>query len=381
VDRRNRPPAKRSSSPPSICSSAERGSADLIRTDAAELRITGRFELSAAARTRVEEVLGAPPEDDQVVVTRRLGRNAAVRPTSTNSRSRSAPFGNSARPSSISTASAKANRCSNPLTNSTSSTPSAAWNRAGRSIRNWPRPSVGCARPMRSWPHKNSNASANWRWSVFERDELDSAALEPGEAEQLARERERLTARPGASGVRRRRPKPLVRRGRSVVETLGRLLKEAQGWLPLEPALQEVIAGLEGLVAEAHEVSDQLRGLAERWEAEPARLEEVEDRLRKLRRLEAKYGRTGDEPDRLSRHFGRAGKEAAAAGDRLGATSAELGEAFIKLKKAGDELSKHRKEAAKTAGDRGAEAIGRPRAWLKRASKHGWSACRSATTR
>src|SRR3954471_4883943 len=53
----------------------ERGSAELIRTGAAELRITGRFEIGAAQLAReVERVLGRPAEDGQVLVARRLTR-------------------------------------------------------------------------------------------------------------------------------------------------------------------------------------------------------------------------------------------------------------------------------------------------------------------
>ena len=50
----------------------ERGSADLIRAGADELRVTGRFELdSDALRAGVAEVLGAAPEQDEVILSRR----------------------------------------------------------------------------------------------------------------------------------------------------------------------------------------------------------------------------------------------------------------------------------------------------------------------
>src|SRR5262249_45404037 len=53
----------------------ERGSADLLRTGAEELRITGRFELSRPGlREEVERILGAALEEDQVILTRRLSR-------------------------------------------------------------------------------------------------------------------------------------------------------------------------------------------------------------------------------------------------------------------------------------------------------------------
>src|SRR5215471_18476754 len=51
----------------------ERGSADLLRAGADELRVVGRFELTTPElRREVEAVLGAPPEDDEIILARRL---------------------------------------------------------------------------------------------------------------------------------------------------------------------------------------------------------------------------------------------------------------------------------------------------------------------
>ena len=51
----------------------ERGSTDLLRTGAEELRVTGRFELVVPElRAEVEQLLGTPLDDDQLILTRRL---------------------------------------------------------------------------------------------------------------------------------------------------------------------------------------------------------------------------------------------------------------------------------------------------------------------
>src|SRR5947199_1277174 len=51
----------------------ERGSAELIRAGADELRIVGRFELDQPAlRREVGRLLDLPLEDEQIVLTRRL---------------------------------------------------------------------------------------------------------------------------------------------------------------------------------------------------------------------------------------------------------------------------------------------------------------------
>src|SRR6058998_55289 len=53
----------------------DRGSADLIRTGAEELRITGRFEIAAAdLLAEIAAILGGPPEQGEVLLHRRLTR-------------------------------------------------------------------------------------------------------------------------------------------------------------------------------------------------------------------------------------------------------------------------------------------------------------------
>src|SRR3954470_5611386 len=53
----------------------DRGSADLIRAGADELRVTGRFELTRPElRSAVEPILGGRVEDDQLILSRRLSR-------------------------------------------------------------------------------------------------------------------------------------------------------------------------------------------------------------------------------------------------------------------------------------------------------------------
>src|SRR6516164_7293066 len=53
----------------------ERGSADLLRAGAEELRITGRFELDRPEqRHAVEQLLGGPLEEEQIILARRLQR-------------------------------------------------------------------------------------------------------------------------------------------------------------------------------------------------------------------------------------------------------------------------------------------------------------------
>src|SRR3954462_6167885 len=52
----------------------ERGSTDLLRAGADELRVTGRFELAAEVRQEVATILDAQLEDEDLILSRRLNQ-------------------------------------------------------------------------------------------------------------------------------------------------------------------------------------------------------------------------------------------------------------------------------------------------------------------
>src|SRR5258708_7967900 len=53
----------------------ERGSVELLRTGADDLRVTGRFDIEdAAVRAEVERILDGPLEDGEIILARRLTR-------------------------------------------------------------------------------------------------------------------------------------------------------------------------------------------------------------------------------------------------------------------------------------------------------------------
>src|SRR5437660_9969013 len=54
----------------------ERGSSELVRAGAEEVRISGRFEVTRSElRPEVERLVGGTVEDDQIILTRRLNRD------------------------------------------------------------------------------------------------------------------------------------------------------------------------------------------------------------------------------------------------------------------------------------------------------------------
>ena len=181
----------------------------------------------------------------------------------------------------------------------------------------------------------------------FEREELDQAALEPGELAEKARERERLAHAQNLQTFAEQAAAQLYDEEGSVVERLGRLHREAQSWAALDPKLEEVVRRLEETQAEVQDVTRTLRKLAQHWEADPEKLEEVEQRLQFLKRLEAKYRRGVD--DLIVYRVGLDEQETRLQKDEddLGGIQTELAAEYAKLKTAAAELSKQRKKAAK----------------------------------
>jgi DNA repair protein RecN (Recombination protein N) len=126
---------------------------------------------------------------------------------------------------------------------------------------------------------------------AFELREIEAAAPDPGERQELSTERDRLrhleTLRQAtALGAEALMPEEGEGMAAALLDAAGALQAAAR----LDPALAEAAARLESLRYEVEDLAGELRSYLARIEAEPARLEQVEERLDQLARLERKYG-------------------------------------------------------------------------------------------
>jgi DNA repair protein RecN (Recombination protein N) len=181
----------------------------------------------------------------------------------------------------------------------------------------------------------------------FERQELDAAALRPGEVQELTRERECLVNVQALQALAAGGCSELYDADGSCAERMGKLLRDAENWAHLDSGLGQLVERLTGLCAETQDLAEKLRTLASRWEADPARREEVEDRLQLLRRLETKYGKCIndliDYRDSLDEQEARMQAQE----DERAKIESELGQLFGELHQVGAELSRQRQRAAK----------------------------------
>ena len=123
----------------------------------------------------------------------------------------------------------------------------------------------------------------------FERDELDAAELVADEVESLALERERLAHAQSLMAFYESGAGVLYDNEGSFAEQLAKVGREAEHWRVLAPALADFVRRLDGIRAEAQDLAETLRTLSGELEVDPGRRDEVEARLRLLRRLEAKW--------------------------------------------------------------------------------------------
>jgi len=129
----------------------------------------------------------------------------------------------------------------------------------------------------------------------FQIGEIEAAMLQPGEDEELLEERLRLThaeqlAALGSEALR-------VLEGSegetpAALDLLGTALRALEGLARIDPSLEPQLRAAESVNYQLEELVKGLGDYQERVEYNPRRLQEVEERLALIHRLERKYGAT-----------------------------------------------------------------------------------------
>jgi len=326
----------------------ERGSAELLRAGAEELRIVGRFEsIPPELRAEITTILGAELEEDQMILSRRLTRAG-----------RSYAYLNE-QPVALSTL----RQLGTYLVDIHGQRESQSLLQPAYQLRLLDafgdlevarQKYEGLAEGVRDLRRRLVVLDAERQQRQrelsllrFEREELDRAALQPGELAELTQERDRLANAQALQSLAANVCLRLYDEEGSCFEQIGKLAREADALAPLDPALAEANQRLDSLSTEIQDLAETLRTLAPRWEADPARLEEVEERLRLLRRLETKYGRSLEEliayRETLEPQEARLQQQE----DDRSKLEAELVTIFGQLRQIGEELSGQRQRVAK----------------------------------
>lgn len=180
----------------------------------------------------------------------------------------------------------------------------------------------------------------------FQSEEIGAAALQPGEDEELARERQLLVHGEKLLSTSQGGYEFLYGGDGSMLGQLQRVTAGIAEIAAIDPLLTGVTEALQGAAIQLEDAALTLRDYAARVEADPARLREVEDRLDLIGRLKRKYGSdiaeilAFKEGIDVELHRLRHGEEAR---DELDARIADLD---ALLAKEGDALTSARRAAA-----------------------------------
>lgn len=186
------------------------------------------------------------------------------------------------------------------------------------------------------------------RFQLHELDELDP---KPGEERELEALRARLRHADKLASTTQRAADRLDGGDDAILDALRRIASDLSHVTELDESLAPHVQTLESAIAEIEEVARALGRYAGDVEADPSRLNEIEERLFKLQRLLRKHGPTTDE---LIAHRTKLSEELAAldgVDDRLGESEEKRIELLAKATEQARKLSDARRKAARALGD------------------------------
>ena len=183
-------------------------------------------------------------------------------------------------------------------------------------------------------------------WS-FQKKEITSAHLQPGEDQNLETEKRVLANAEKLYGGAMAAYELLYDADSSVLANLGAARKHLEELARFDPKFQESLAALLSARSAIEDVSATARDYAEGIDASPERLAEVEDRLALLDRLKRKYGSTVDEVIAFGEEVARKLSELENREDVLRDLKKQLDAAATVYLAAAQAVSKKRHSAAK----------------------------------
>ncbi len=127
---------------------------------------------------------------------------------------------------------------------------------------------------------------------TFQLQEIDSVGPRAGEHDELLRERHMLRHTEKLSALVTGASRRLDQEESNLCDLLAKLVKDVRGASEIDPAMAETADRFDAAYGELVEVGRDLSRYAERVEANPTRLHEVEERLYRIENLLRRFGPT-----------------------------------------------------------------------------------------
>jgi DNA repair protein RecN (Recombination protein N) len=183
----------------------------------------------------------------------------------------------------------------------------------------------------------------------FQVGEISAATLEVGEEKMLLEERLRLANAEQLAELVGESLLALEQGGEqapAVLDLLGRALRALTALARVDPALETQVQAAESVNYQIEEMVTTLRDYHEQIEHNPRRLQEVEERLALIRRLERKYGSTIPEVLAYAERAAQELDTITHGEERIAELREEEGRLLVRVGELAVELSRLRREAA-----------------------------------
>src|SRR5919106_4221296 len=181
----------------------------------------------------------------------------------------------------------------------------------------------------------------------YELEEIEAAKPDPAEEAELVPERERLRHAEALRGAAAQALAALSAEDGGASESVGSAEAALAAQSGVDPQLDRLGETARGLRVEFQELAGELRDYAEGIEAEPGRLEQLEQRLDALDRLKRKHGGSIESVLVHAEHCRHEIESIEGAGERTDELEAELTEALKRRTDLGAQLSEVRAKSAR----------------------------------
>jgi DNA repair protein RecN (Recombination protein N) len=180
----------------------------------------------------------------------------------------------------------------------------------------------------------------------FQADEIEKAALRPGEEETLEDEARRLSHSEELTSLSGQLYDAVAGSDRSIVGELGHLSRAVDHLIRIDPAQEPVRELYDAAYYALQELGERMERYAQTVEHDPARLDEIRRRQDLIFRLRTKYGGTVDEVLQIGSAARQELDLIDGADFELGALQKRMGHAAAELECLAGELTVRRTEAA-----------------------------------
>ncbi len=142
---------------------------------------------------------------------------------------------------------------------------------------------------------ESRNQAQRLDFLIYQRDEIKALNLHPGEEEEIENETKRLKFSTRLNDFAQQAEDMLYAGDDSITSRLHYVLQRAGELKAIDPTLGQMLEPLSQARTLITEASYEMRDYAKKLDADPSRLDDLEDRLSRLRQLQKKYGATADD--------------------------------------------------------------------------------------